>query len=316
MECVVECDATTQVMINDTQFDNRPICRDLEYYVNPDSNSIIELGTRDHPYKQITYAFIEILNYHSHSDRNLTIYLMENTRNGLPISKASIINITNVDIKSYTNQEYTEPDKATIIGMDDAEILASPSTSFSIMKSYELRFDDMVTNSSYITDEERIRIATQTSIILLFKSSISLENLEILSDHADIFQNIIFLYPVYLQHRKVTYKDVDIAVSGTIQLAYDPLNIDLENINIDQYKSIGGFDMDMQCNYPEAEIDAHLYAKNINIFYSQDRLVFPTLGAALESQLPGDMVVENYISTTYLTPEEFSGVLNCFVQPT
>ena len=85
MECVAECNASTQIAINDTQFDNMPICRDFEYYVNPDSDSIIELGTKDYPYKHIAYAFVEVLNYHSHSDRNLTIYLMEYTRNELPL---------------------------------------------------------------------------------------------------------------------------------------------------------------------------------------------------------------------------------------
>ena len=73
MQCVTQCDATTQIAINDTQFDNRPICRDFDYYVNPDSDSIIELGTIDHPYKKISYAFVEILNDHSHTDRNLTV---------------------------------------------------------------------------------------------------------------------------------------------------------------------------------------------------------------------------------------------------
>ena len=233
--------------------------------MNPDSDSIVELGTIDHPYKRITYAFVEMLNYHSHSDRNLTLYLMENTRNELPVSKASIVNITNVEIKSYTAQESAESGKATIVGMDDAGIIASPSTSFSILKSYELKFDEMVTNSTYITDEERLRIATQTSIFLFFKSSFTLENLELISEHVDINLNIIFIFPVYLQHRTAFYKDLDFAVSGTIQLVYDPLNLELENINIDQYKSIGGFDMLMECNYPEANLDAHLHAKNINV---------------------------------------------------
>ena len=115
MQCVTQCNPTTQVAINDTQFDNRPFCRDFEYYVNPDSNSIIELGTINHPYKQITYAMIEILNYHSHTLRNITVYLMEYTRNELAIETAKIINITNINIKPYTLRS-VDAEKAKIVG--------------------------------------------------------------------------------------------------------------------------------------------------------------------------------------------------------
>ena len=128
--------------------------------MNPDSDSIIELGTKDHPYKHITYAFVEILNYHSHSDRNLTIYLMEYTRNELPIGTGNIVNITNVDIRPYTLRS-VDADKATIVGVDEAEIVADPSTSFSIIKSYELRIDDMITNNANITDEEVLKVSIE-----------------------------------------------------------------------------------------------------------------------------------------------------------
>ena len=72
MQWVTECNQDTQIAINDTQFGNRLICRDFEYYVNPDSDSIIELGTMDYPYKDISYVFIELLNYHSYSVRFLS----------------------------------------------------------------------------------------------------------------------------------------------------------------------------------------------------------------------------------------------------
>ena len=121
--------------------------------MNPDSDSIIELGTIEHPYKQISYAFIELLNYHSHTDRNITIYVMEYTRNELSVEVGNIINITNVDIKPYTLRS-AYPGKATIVGRDETDISSNPSTSFSIMKTYEARFDDMVTNKADIPETE------------------------------------------------------------------------------------------------------------------------------------------------------------------
>ena len=261
MQCVTQCDTTTQIAINDTQFDNRPICRDFEYYVNPDSDSIIELGTIDHPYKKISYAFVEILNYHSHTDRNLTVYVMEYTRNELPIGTANVVNITNIDIRPYTNRS-VDADKATIVGVDEANIVADPSTSFSIIKSYELRIDEMITNNDNITDEEVLKVSIEKSVFLLLRSSATIQNLELSTQYNNIYSDFMFVYPVYLQDRKVTMKDLHISVSGTILRVYDPLYIWIENIDVDYYRNLGGFDMIMDCNYPEANLHANMYALN------------------------------------------------------
>ena len=276
MQCVTQCDATTQIAINDTQFDNRPICRDFEYYINPDSDSIIELGTIDHPYKKISYAFVEILNYHSHTDRNLTVYLMEYTRNELPIGTANVVNITNIDIRPYTNRS-VDADKATIVGVDEAVIVADPSTSFSIIKSYELRIDEMITNNDNITDEEVLKVSIEKSVFLLLKSSATIQNLELSTQYNNIYSDFMFVYPVYLQDRKVTMKDLHISVSGTILRVYDPLYIWIENIDVDYYRNLGGFDMIMDCNYPEANLHANMYALNTSFYYGSERAVIPQL---------------------------------------
>ena len=308
MQCVTQCETTTQIAINDTQFDSRPICRDFEYYVNPDSDSIVELGTIDHPYKKISYAFVEILNYHSHTDRNLTIYLMEYTRNELPVGTGNIVNITNVDIRPYTLRS-DDPDKATIVGIDETEIVADPSTSFSIIKSYELRVNDMITNYDSITDEEVLKVSIEDSLILLFKSSIALQNLELTTEYNNLYSNFMFVYPVLLQQKKATFKDLHISISGTIMRVYDPMYLWIENISVDYYRNLGGFHMAMTCNYPEANLDASMYALNTSFYYSQPRAVNPVEGTQLISELPGDMVVVDYKGDTYFYFHEKYGII-------
>jgi hypothetical protein len=53
------------------------LCRSYEYYVNPESEEVIELGTKEYPFKSVSLPFIEIFNYFSHSNANITIYLAE-----------------------------------------------------------------------------------------------------------------------------------------------------------------------------------------------------------------------------------------------
>ena len=212
--------------------------------MNPESDSIVELGTIDHPYKSIAYPFVEVLNYHAHTDRNLTIYLMENTRNELRIGTGHIVNISHVEINSYT-LDSRDPEKATVVGMEEADIVANPTTSFSILKSYEHRFDEIITNNSDISDQDKLKISLEVYLILAYKSSISLHNLELISEYSFVTLDITFVYPVQLQHHKMTFKDLHMNISGGISRIYDPLNLHLENMYVDYYKTQAGFDMIM-----------------------------------------------------------------------
>ena len=92
----------------------------------------------DHPYKELSYVFVEILNYHSHTDRNLTVNLMEGTVTYFGLKQGNIVNMTNVSMSPYSMTS-SEPEKATIVIKDEIEIVKSPSTIFNIMKAFEQR---------------------------------------------------------------------------------------------------------------------------------------------------------------------------------
>ena len=315
MKCVTECDTSTQIAINDTQLGNMPICRDFEYYVDPGSDSIIELGTVEHPYKHILYALVEVLNYHSHSDRNLTIYLMEYTKNELTESASNIINITSVEIRPYTSRS-SDPDKAYLIGKDTADIVSNPSTSFSILKSYELRFDDMVTNNNDLTDTEKQRMQLDRYLILAIRSGITIFNMEIISEHGSVFDDILLVFPVYLQTRTVKFRDVHLRISGTIVRGYDPFNIDFENIDVDYYRNSAGVDMTMECNYPEANIEAHAYITNITWYNTQNKVVNPPTGSMLKSELPGNFIIKDYYWSNHVPLNDQFGATGLIYQAT
>ena len=137
------------------------------------------MGTIEYPYKQLAFAFVEVLNYHSHSDRNVTIYLMEYTRNELPLNIGHVVNMTNVDILPYTLRS-SDPDKATIVGMDEREIVSSPSTSFNILKSYELRIDEMIMNNSDISDNEKSNLGIDPYSIVIIRSNFRIQNMDVI----------------------------------------------------------------------------------------------------------------------------------------
>ena len=174
------------------------------YYVNPDSESVVELGTKDYPYKDLGYVFVELLNFHSHSDRNLTIYVMEHTQNYLMVGQSAIVNITNVDILPYSSDESATPGMATIVGVDEGSIESTKGTSLNILQDYTLKLDDMIFDKSEINDTEKFEIAGSDYVILVHRSSLFVDNINFMSEFSSFSDSRIFIYAVYLQIKSLS----------------------------------------------------------------------------------------------------------------
>ena len=276
--------------------------------MNPDSDSIVELGTKDYPYKQLSYVLIEILNYHSHSNRNLTVYLMEQTTNVLGFKQANIVNITNVSIVPYSPTS-SDPAKATILVKDEIDIVASPSTLFNVMKTFEMRMDEQVNNNTDMAEQERFRVQFNDYNILVLRSNFMIDNMNIISDREDLYNDVILMFFVYIQDKTITLQNIYFSVSGTLSMTYDPISMNLINLDIDYHRNLGGFEMEVVCNYPEAELDTLMLVDNLTFYYGSDRAVNPIRKQMLTNQQPGDFIVNNYHSEIYLMPNEPYGML-------
>ena len=305
---MTECSQDTHIAINDTQFENRLICRSFEYYINHNSDSIIELGTIDYPYKELSYALIEVLNYHSHTDHNITIHLMEETSNILGFRQANIVNITNVSIVPYSLSN-PNPEKATILVKDEIEVISTPSTLFNVMKTFEMRMNEVIFNNSDITEQERLRVEFNDYNIMILRSNFMIQNMNVISDREDLFNDVSLLFFVYIQDKTITLKDMHLSVSGTLSMTYDPISMNLINLDVDYYRNLGGFEMEVVCNYPEAELDTTIFVDNITFYYGSDRAVVPVRKQLLTNQQPGNFIVNNYHSEIYLTRTEPYGLL-------
>ena len=151
--------------------------------------------------------------------------------------------MTHVAILPYSLTS-SEPGKANIVGIDPYELVTSPSTQFNILKSYELRIDEMTINNSNIPDAEKERFNIRRSIIMIYRTNFIVENMIITTEYADIYDNPVFFLPIHIQSKHVTYKDIHFGVSGTIHYVYDPINLNILNVEIDFYRNSGGFGMD------------------------------------------------------------------------
>lgn len=105
---------------------------------------MIELGTKEYPYKNIGLPFAEILNYHAHSDRKITVFVKERTSNQLLWKSNFIVNITQVKIDTYSDSTTSTPDYADIsIKSSEVEFL-SKKTAFNVLKHTTLRLSTVL----------------------------------------------------------------------------------------------------------------------------------------------------------------------------
>jgi hypothetical protein len=98
---------TDEVMIRSSNLHNLNICRRLHYYVNPVSESKIELGTRLHPYKNINLAILEVFNWFSNTAHEIFIKLEKGSSHTLEHGTVMVNNITSVTFEPYnSNQKF------------------------------------------------------------------------------------------------------------------------------------------------------------------------------------------------------------------
>ena len=108
-------DQADEVLIESPHIHGLKICRQLQYYVDPGSLSVLELGTRAHPYKNVNLAINEIFNFLTNMDVNVTVSLARNVDHYLMHSKVALYNVTHVYCLSLTTQMGLGMEKMNIV---------------------------------------------------------------------------------------------------------------------------------------------------------------------------------------------------------
>ena len=235
--CVNSWNTTTSVLLSDAQFGIASFCRSFDYYVDPTSTAVVELGTMQFPYKSLALVFVEMLNYHANTARTINIYLKENTESYVDLGFNYIINMKTVNIKPYSSTS-SSPSKATIIAGEQnspssANITAyfNNGTTFNLLKNTQLRKSQQILSSFSSTE---INYLTQTSqVFTVHRTNFTVYNIVMNSVFDNINSGYTFLFAVYLQNRNFNLTNIDFRVSGIIFQTFDPLNLTMINIDID-----------------------------------------------------------------------------------
>ena len=124
--------------------------------------------------------FVEILNFHSHTNRSVNIYLKEGTIHYMTLAKYYIVNMTLVNIESYTDGVKT-PSQATIFGVDYNITIFSPTTVMNILTSDTLRLQQQISRPE-VTNYERTLLSGFDSQIYLLRTNLRMNRIDVRRD--------------------------------------------------------------------------------------------------------------------------------------
>ena len=206
---------STQVYINDPAMRNIPICRDTVFYVNPDSIQPIELGTKKYPYKNLALVTMEILNFISHSNHNVTVYIKENTVLYMTNSRNFYLDFSSLTFTTYSDSAAT-PARAKFEIVDEKFVYFTQATQFNIISYIDLRLDQALNYSGYTSVETDIS-AYSAAILMINRCSFTISNIDV---HRNVQLNINldapFIIAVYEQAHTITIKNMNFHTSGRL----------------------------------------------------------------------------------------------------
>ena len=280
----------TKSVINSTDLSIPLVCRSNNFYVDVYSESLIELGTRQYPYKSIRTLFVELINHHSNQDKSVTIYLKENQKHYMEDGTNYILNITNVTITTYTDEQAILF-KAKFIPTGISQSALSQKTAFSLLSNTSLKLDDIITEGGY-TESENSQLNNNRVTLYTVRSNTYIDNIDVQRDSSDIDKSTIFLYIVYLQDKIIQMTNMDINITGTIANGIDPFNGFFENITIDAYALRRGMEFQTLWDYPEATLQSELLFNNIKTIRSSDTSILFSPNIIMYFG-PGNMTIKN-----------------------
>ena len=300
--------STAQVQINNTQIHGLNIWRTPNYYIDPNSSKILELGTIMYPFKHINLAFLEILNFLANKNLNITINLKESSTNYLSDGQSYIINAGSLVLQTYSEFSNT-PGEANIYITDSSVSYFSVKTKFNIISDSTLKLSTVLSSLNLTVRESEIPTYGKTAIIV-DRSSLVINNINILRDtNTDSSLNIAFIRAFYLQNNTVSISNSNFYISGWILFSEDPMNLIFQNVSIDFYSMNGGIFIDTDWNYPEAEVLNSILISNVILYNSISR-VSELISGFLYYTGAANVTVESVNSTIFGTESENVNVID------
>lgn len=143
--------------IGGEQFHNLQFCIPSVIYVNPFSESLIELGTKENPFKEISTAVLVMQNFMNSGPEEIVIKIMEKSILSVSPDVLYFVKHGLISIQTYTDTDY-EPRSATVI-FEEGITPSKGSRSHSvILSNFTFSLEELISKSG-LSDSEIIEIS-------------------------------------------------------------------------------------------------------------------------------------------------------------
>ena len=223
-----------------------------------------------------------------------------------------IINITSVTIQSYSSSAPSSPGKATLFVRQYVLEKFNTKTTFNLVTNSTLNLASKI-NIGGISQHEITLLSSTDTTLFAFRSNLTLNNLRLQGDlSTDTQKGSFFLRPIWLQEKTLTLTNLDIQLTGMFLRSLDPMSMYIENVYVDFHAMMGGFYMNIECNYPEAYLNGLLRSKNLTAENASTRIA-PFRTPFLVTSGPEDIYFEDSSIYVWGSLSEDRAVIETYV---
>ena len=197
MSCTTDCTNdyfTTTYTLSSDPITTLDFCRPMTYYVDANSEQVMELGTIEYPFRDINLVFVELNNQHQHTNRTIDIYVKEETKSYLTTDFIQIVNITQININSYTEGSFNDPNSIHFVLVSSMFDMHAIKSLFNLIQNGTISEID-----TSRMEEHEIGDLTQQNLVLfhIHRSSISFNHVDVHSEFVNDEIEIWYIYTSY-----------------------------------------------------------------------------------------------------------------------
>ena len=245
---------------------------------------------------------MEILNFISHSNHNVTIYIKENTIVQMTKLRNFYLDFPSLTITTYSSSD-DNPTRSEIQIVNDQFTYFTESTQFNIVSNITLRLTQALNYSGYTSVETDIS-AYSTAILIINRWDFTISNIDVYRNvTSDKNLDVPFIIAIYEQAHTVTMINMDFHISGRVLRSNQPLSLNVQNVYMDFYGMMGGIYISADCNYPEASTTGTIFLDNVIAVNSRTRAAQYMSGILYYSG-PANVTVQNTSVLIYGTLSE------------
>lgn len=236
-------------------------------YVNPFSENLAELGSKDFPFKELSMPLLLVQNYLEFQDVNITIFIIENSIVYIPPDLAYFVNMGSVTITTYAETQH-EPEQSIIKILPDNIPSFSPKSKFILLSDLTPKLGTILANPS-LTEKQKEEISLTQVGFHITGTNFEMAKIDIQSTVPD--QNFVIFLPTTLNEKSLKFHNSSVRTQGGLLKSSTPGNIDFYGLNIETTNSSFGIHINTDCQLSTTEVNDIFVDRELCINNSQTR---------------------------------------------